>query len=66
MTWLYLSPGLRIAFMRSTTAASIWISPIALHGPPHCALGQRRGDGVIGRITKGDANHPGHVIPAER
>src|SRR5580693_7206268 len=26
--------------------------PIALHGPPCCALGQRRGDGVIGRISR--------------
>jgi hypothetical protein len=30
---------------------------IALHGPPCCALRERRGDGVIGRISKGDANH---------
>jgi hypothetical protein len=30
---------------------------IALHGPPCYDLGQRRGDGVIGPIRKGDANH---------
>jgi hypothetical protein len=56
MTWLELSPGLRMALMRSTTAASAWMKHW-LYGPPCCALGQRRGDGVIGRITKGDANH---------
>jgi hypothetical protein len=39
---------------------------IAPHGPPCGALGQRRGDSVIGHISKGDANHPGHLIPAER
>jgi hypothetical protein len=33
------------------------LAPIALHGPRCCALGRRRGDGVIGRISKGDANH---------
>src|SRR5208282_6304196 len=43
------------------------LAPIALHGPPCCALGQRRGDGVIGRISKGDANHlraldPGRAV----
>ena len=43
-----------IAFMRSTIAA---LAPIALHRPPCRALGQRRGDGVIGLISKGDANH---------
>ena len=56
--------------MQSTTAASIWmkhLALIALHGPPCCALGQRRGDGVIGRISKGDANHlraldPGRAV----
>jgi hypothetical protein len=29
----------------------------ALHGPPCHALGQRRGDGVLGRISQRDANH---------
>ena len=40
---------------------------IALHGPPRCALGQRRGDGVIDCISKDDANHlpaldPGRAV----
>jgi hypothetical protein len=30
---------------------------IALHGPPCRARGQRRGDSVIGCISKGDTNH---------
>jgi hypothetical protein len=43
------------------------LAPIALHGPPCCALGQRRGDGLIGHISKGDANHlraldPGRAV----
>ena len=41
-----LSPGLRMALIRSATAASTWMKhwpPIALHGPACCALGQRRG-----------------------
>ena len=43
------------------------LAPIALHGPPCRALGQRRGDGVIGRISEGDANHlraldPGRAV----
>jgi hypothetical protein len=49
-----------MALIRSATAASTWMKQLALiplHGPPCCALGQRRGDGVIGRISKGDANH---------
>jgi hypothetical protein len=51
--------------MRPTTAASTWMKH--WHGPPCCALGQRRGDGVIGRIGKGDANHlraldPGRAV----
>jgi hypothetical protein len=33
------------------------LAPIALHRPLCRALGQRRGDGVIGFISKGDANH---------
>jgi hypothetical protein len=40
--------------------------PIALHRPPCRALGQRRGDRVIGLISKDDANHLRHLIPAER
>jgi hypothetical protein len=40
--------------------------PIALQGLPCYALGQRRGDGVIGCISKDDANHLRHLIPAER
>jgi hypothetical protein len=40
------------------------LAPIALHGPTCCALGQRRGDGVIGRISKGDANHVRALDPA--
>jgi hypothetical protein len=27
---------------------------LALHGPPRCALGQRRGDGIIDCISKDD------------
>ena len=43
------------------------LAPIALHGPPCCALGQRRGDRVIGRMSKGDAKHlraldPGRAV----
>jgi len=41
-------------------------APIALHRPPCRALGQRRGDRVIGLISKDDANHLRHLIPAER
>ena len=51
MMSLMLSPGPRMALMRSTTAASTWMKPLApigLHRPPRWALGQRRGDGVIG------------------
>ena len=33
------------------------LAPIALHRPPCRALGQRRGDGVIGVISEDDANH---------
>jgi hypothetical protein len=29
------------------------LTPIALHGPPCCALGQCRGDGAIGRTFRG-------------
>ena len=47
------------------------MAPIALHRPPCRALGQRRGDGVIGRISKGDANHlpaldPGRAVISGR
>ena len=59
-----------MALMRSTTNRldlDKALAPIALHRPPCCALGQRRGDGVIGRISKGDANHlraldPGRAV----
>jgi|HubBroStandDraft_4_1064222.scaffolds.fasta_scaffold57281_3 hypothetical protein len=30
------------------------LAPIALQGPPCRAPGQRRGDGVIGRISRGN------------
>jgi hypothetical protein len=36
---------------------------IALHGPPCCALGQRRGDGVIGRTSKNDASRTQTIDP---
>ncbi len=49
-------PG-RLALMRSTTAASTWMKR-ALHGPPRCALGQRRGDGAIGRTFRGATQSP--------
>jgi hypothetical protein len=57
MTSLWHSPGLRMALMRSTIAASTWI---ALHWPPCGALGQRRGDGVIGPSS---AAHSREVRP---
>jgi hypothetical protein len=48
-----VSQSAYIALMRSTTAASTWmkpLAPIALHRPPCRAVGQRRGDRVIGHI----------------
>ena len=45
-----------MALMRSTTAASTWmkpLAPIALHGSPCRAVGQCRGDGAIGRTFRG-------------
>jgi hypothetical protein len=46
------------------------LAPMALHGPPCCALGQRRGDGVIGHFSKGDANDraldPGRAVVSWR
>jgi hypothetical protein len=41
-------------------------SGIALHRPPCCAPGQCRGDGVIGSISKDDANHLPALDGAER
>ena len=53
-----------MALMRSITGRldlDEALAAIALHGPSCCALGQCRGNGVIGRISKGDANHlPAH------
>src|SRR5580704_6869693 len=59
-----------MALMRSTTTASTWMKHwprSRCMGHPCCALGQRRGDGVIGRISKGDANYlraldPGRAV----
>lgn len=42
------------------------LASIALHRPSCRALGKRRGDGVIGFISKGDANRLQRLIPAER
>ena len=41
------------------------LAPIAPHRLPCRALGQPRGDGVIDCISKDDANHLRHSIPAE-
>jgi hypothetical protein len=41
------------------------LTPIALHGPPCRALGERRGNGVIGCISKGDANHLEVLDPSQ-
>jgi len=52
-----------IALMRSTTAASTWIkplAPIALHRPSCRVLEQRRGNGVIGQSS---AAHSREVRP---
>jgi hypothetical protein len=54
-----------IALMRSTTAASTWmkpLAPIALHGSPCRAVGQCRGDGAIGRTFRGATQSPGGFI----
>jgi hypothetical protein len=59
MRSLQLSLGLRMPLMRSTTAASTWMKhwPCSRYICRRGALGQRRGDGVIGSISKGNANH---------
>ena len=54
-----------IALMRSTTAASTWmkpLAPIALHGSPCRAVGQCRGDGAIGRTFRGATQSPLRTI----
>jgi hypothetical protein len=68
MTWLQLSPGLRMALMRSTTAASTWMKhwPRSRCMGPRADLEQRRGDGVIDGLSKGDANHLRALDPNER
>jgi hypothetical protein len=43
-----------MALMRSTKRLNLdeALALIALHGPPCCALGQRRSDGIIDRISE--------------
>ena len=60
MTSLWLPPGLRMALMRPTTTASTSVKhscrPRRI-GHRAAPLGRRRGDGVIGLISRRDANH---------
>ena len=67
MTWLWLSPGPRMALMRSTTAASTWIR----HWHRSRCIGHRAAPLGASRRwrhrlhRKRDASDPGDLIPAD-